>query len=355
MDHTDVWVTSSPAPHATRKGLYSRSTMGTSLTCHVWPRPILVAVLLGSTLVVAAGHLLGQPTEITYRAQGKDCPTEHEFVEEVQRTVASSTTQPSPNPRQFTVILEDHRGTFSVRNDDGESTNHVVQGASCAEVGSALALSLALALAPSTPTPPPQALPGSAPQSTPPESAEPEHPQWALGLGAVGMIGPTPPALGGTGFLDFPRSGGRIVAPQLRLGATYAQTIAPSSGAVGIRWQWYLVRADLCGLHFATATYGMRLCAALDAGMIVSRPTGLANARAALWVAWLAPGLGVRFFGVISGVRLELGTGLTFPVPRYGYSYLDYQENGTSASDKQVYRIHPVGGTFFLGAAFPWS
>jgi hypothetical protein len=85
----------------------------------------------------------------------------------------------------------------------------------------------------------------------------------------------------------------------------------------------------------------------MDAGYIVSQPSGLLNAKSS-GNPWLAPGLGMRAFAEMLGVLFELSTGLSLPLTRYRY-FLDAY--GTLAAT-DVHQIQPIGWTFSLGASY---
>jgi|GEM_PF-1752491 len=342
--------------------------MDSSRTRRVCIRTALAVLLSSASGVSAAGSHVSPPVDIVYRSEGTDCPSRDEFVAAVQDALTDSEVQLPRDERQFTIVLEDGRGTLEVRSEGGGSTRHEVRGSNCSEVGSALALSLALAIAPSPRgevTAANDSSPGTAPPVPQPPDPSPAKP--AIGLAAIGVIGPTPVALGGTLFFDFPHRRRRLIAPHARFGAAYLETlepqtftspavqspIPPSAGTVRVRWQWYLARAEVCGLHFATPTdsYGLRLCAAMDAGYIVSDPSVLRNTRGSRNI-WAAAGLAVRSFWELSGIRFELGTGLSFPLTRYEYFFDDYAGGARTFSATDAYQIQPVGWTFSFGAAY---
>jgi len=323
---------------------------------------IHVFVSLCATGVAAATAQEDTPVDIVYRAQGVSCPRHEEFLSGVQEALPASRAQQTRDRRQFTVILEDGRGVLEVRSKGGRSTRHEVRGSSCAEVGSALALSLALAIAPSGPpevSPKDDSSRDTTTEPSVPTSAKSSNPKYAVGLAALGMLGPTPLALGGTLFYDLPHGKGQLIAPHVRVGAALLETVSPyessvqsaafSNYTVRLHWQWYVLRAELCGVHLVAASdnHGLRLCASMDAGYIVSQPSELSNARSS-GNPWVAPGFGMRAFAEALGGLLELGPGLSFPLTRYRY-FLDPSGN---VAARDVYRVQSVGWTFSLGASY---
>lgn len=313
---------------------------------------IPVAMLLASASVAADDDL---HVEINYTALGSNCPSRQEFVANVGRGLMLSASKTARGTRKFAVILEDARGTLEVWGENGPRS-HEVRGASCAEVGRAIALATALSLNPKSTA----EEPGPSSFPVPPSSSAAELPRapssranttaWSAGMGLVSLVGPTQqPALGGGVFLDLPYDHGRIIAPRVRLASVCTTNVVPSPDAAGILWQWYLARVELCGLHFGAASYGVRLCLALDAGAIVSRATGLRRPSPDVRL-WLAPELGPRVFWEASGFLLEFGVGASAPLRSYEYYYID--DTTKPYVTTTVYRIVPVGATFFLGVAF---
>ncbi len=347
-----------------------RGSMDSSRTRRAQQRAISAVLVLGASTVFAANAPQQLPVDIIYRTDGTNCPSRDEFVAAVREALAASGAQLSRDERQFTVSLEDGRGTLEVGHQAGVATSHEVHGSSCSEVGSALALSLALAIAPGAAAESAVADDSSTNSALPPAaptSSAPRAPQWAMGLGVIGMNGPTPFALGGAVFLDFPHGNGRFVAPQLRLWAAYLGTVAPyefslaaaepavpvAATSVRVHWQWYLVRVELCGLHLTAVNYdyGLRLCADIDAGMIVSHPVLLQNTESNRR-PWLASGLGPRAFWEAFGVEFEVAAGVSFPLTRYRYFLDDYRGGVSNFSATDVYQVQPVGWTFSMGAVY---
>ncbi len=328
-----------------------------------------------------------QTVRIMYRAAGA-CPSERSFVEEVGARTALVNQSSGRETRLFVVTVTEAsgqtRGSLQIWTHDGSVVTREVSGENCAEVASALALITALAIDPlastgvrpqlspaatSTPSASTAGEPGSAPTRTPP--TEPNVPppavaglggtggyrrpiafRLAAGLDATTLLGVAPvPAFGALGFLELAPDGAWQVWPVFRLALGYAATAAPYRRA-GAEWQWYWARVDACPVRFAPRRQSFRLgyCLGVEAGAIASQASRLAHVRRAPRL-WLAPGLAARLgWEFPSGLLLELGAGLNFPLTRYSYSYLDdtlHPENAT-----HVHRIPPLEATGTAGVGY---
>jgi hypothetical protein len=317
------------------------------------------------------------PVRIEYQTEGS-CPSKASFVAEVKARLAQRSTPHGPDARLFTVTIRPSgagsEGQLQIRQHSGAVDSQSIKGASCAEVGSALALVTALAIAgdpvlpsasfpelvPSSPAHKNLVLPAPTPTlrrsvrrpSQPiPELLDPSPPgidwKWSAGASGVVLLSITPvPAYGGAAFVNAAPSGSWIIRPEFRLAAVYVVT--PTWAETGARWRWWVARAEACPVRIgreASELY-LNLCGAFEAG-----PTGT-DRPVAETHAWLALGPEARLaWQHPRGLLLELGAGVRVPLVRWTYSF----SAPPLRSGRVVHATPAYGPTFTLGVGYTWQ
>jgi len=350
-------------------------------------RIFALALLAGLwTLPLAAGaDDNGEPVRFEYGAPAT-CPARDAFIAEVRaRTSRARLAQEGEQARRFHVSLAwteaGAEGTLVVTDLALGTSRRVVDGDSCSAVASALALVVALTIDPSAatgplplaaaaagapPVPPIQVSPVTVPLSSPPPPSsntaplshvlieEPHASRVRLDLAAhvsLAVFGAGSPlgsvfgsAIGGSVALDRRT----WLAPELRVGFSYAGSDSPNVPDGYARFTWWRAELEVCPLRLLLArTLDLRPCAFGRAGALVSAGHGL-DSSVTSTRPWGELGASALVeWRVMGPLALEVEMGADVPLLRETFGFQDpsdslYQPPGVMAE-----------GRFGLGVHFP--
>jgi hypothetical protein len=366
----------------------------------------IALVVLMAAFPFRAARAQVEAIRLTYDAYA-GCPSEAQFVGDVTaRTDRARRVGADEPARAFDVRVRaedgESRGVLQITSLDGTVSLRDVTGETCAAVVSALALMTALAIDPraataidppattgatpqirsapdasNVPIEPPARGPsrggtpsgGSTPRaaSAPPpgasdatesetesDSDEPTSPtsrrmRWAVGVDGQTLAGFVPNwGLGGGVFADLASEGSGVFAPSLRASAFAVATNAPFTAGVGSLITWLYARIEACPIRLPLAdSLAIRVCAALDAGILRSEGIRLANANTETR-PWFAPGaLGRAQWALPGDLWVELEGGLSVPLMRYVFNYQDGPSNVVDVS-----KIRAAGAALDLGVGY---
>lgn len=304
---------------------------------------------------------------LTYSAD-PGCPSEVQFVDQILARVRRPVRFAEAGAAIEMVVTlqlggETAMGKLEVRREPGEPTRREFTGATCREVGSALALVAALSLdpnarteelppagteltsplatepavAPAPAAPPPARQPPRSP--APPQPTRPARPTthyvgW-IGPAADVVVGEAPKALGLFGLsLGVRAVTGHTFAPSLQLSPLWGATGATGPSSTDGGFEWGLGRLEACpvSVHLATR---LRLdpCGVLEVGRV--RAEGDASAvdepvAVSRW--WVAPGASASLHWDGHGWFARLGGLALAPATRDEFVFLTPERRVHQAS-----------------------
>lgn len=294
-----------------------------------------LALAGGVALVsVAVPVRADEPVHFVIRyAAPSECWTEKMFVSRIVGRTDRARPGSGPGATLLDVRLErvdgEVAGRVRIAEPGSEERVRTLRGASCAEVGDALALIAALALDPDASSEPrpepaePEPLPRAAPPRPAPAPARSPPLAWSFGAGAllVPVASALPDTDPGFGVWVDAASQGRTLAPSVRVvlrrltgtarGRAGSAELALTTGV-----------ASICPLRApADGPLALRPCLGFELGMLDAEGVGVDLPRRPSRL-WLAPQLGGRAEWRVHGPLLlaaEAAAQLPLLRPRYAF------------------------------------
>jgi hypothetical protein len=248
--------------------------------------PILTATTVAGALLAAPAAGEVAPVRLLFAAE-PGCLEEATFLAGLRAQTANLRRAPAGQPaRRIVLSVEPGDGRFvgvlRVEEIDGASSVRQVEGASCAEVATALVLVTAVAIdagplaASRPPSPPPPLTPAALEEPPPPPPAlPPPPPRLSAGVQAGVSSALAPAAAWGIApFLDWSAWGRSGLAPSLRLQAHVRGASAAIGGGTAA---FRLLGGSFsgCPLALRAGPLTARPCAGIEAGAVRAEGSGL--------------------------------------------------------------------------------